>query len=486
MVENSMHTQVNRINLNQVVFTIFIFGLAILEIYSDVKTGLIYTAFAFIFILFFGLRLCQNLSIELNDNKLNILKTFWLIKLGMIFVLLHLGWIPELEAINLETWGYDPQRYYIDAYDLILNGWNPTQSTNYQGIIFYYGFIFFIFGHNPVIPALVNSFVSLIGGLYLIRICYQIKKCRTHSDWSIAFVLLVPEIIWYDVMTSRETLLAALILISSLSMGRYLINLPNSGFIFRTMSTTLVCLFFILAIRSTMVIPVLSSFLVAVMLIRRKRSNNWSIKLIAISVLVITLLSGPFIQSMLGGYNFNFATALSTAQNIEGNVASEVEWTDNSVGLLLSPHSSIQSLLFLPPRMVLYLVSPLPNIAFSLDELARGSWSAWQNLMTIPSSILYIILFPFVLAGSINSYRIRIVHPGQLLLVSIFWITFIAIAGGNIIIHERYRVMFSPLFIACAWLGYIECKKLQIQIISVGWFGLLAFFSIMYVAYKMF
>ena len=235
-----------------------------------------------------------------------------------------------------------------------------------------------------------------------------------------------------------------------------------------------------------MVIPVLSSFLVAVMLIRRKRSNNWSIKLIAISVLVITLLSGPFIQSMLGGYNFNFATALSTAQNIEGNVASEVEWTDNSVGLLLSPHSSIQSLLFLPPRMVLYLVSPLPNIAFSLDELARGSWSAWQNLMTIPSSILYIILFPFVLAGSINSYRIRIVHPGQLLLVSIFWITFIAIAGGNIIIHERYRVMFSPLFIACAWLGYIECKKLQIQIISVGWFGLLAFFSIMYVAYKMF
>lgn len=475
-----------KLSLNQVILTILLCGLGAWVMLVDIRVGLFYTASIFIFTLFFGLWLCKKSFCDLNDKKLNILITLWLIKLSLVFILLHFGWIPELEATNLETWGFDPQRYYVDANDLILNDWIPTQSTNYQGIIYYYGVLFYIFGHNPIIPAIFNSFVGLVGVLFLIRFCYQIKQTRTNNDWAIVFVLLLPEFIWYDVMTSRETLLALLLVVSSLSIGRHLIDMQNNESISSSIVKAIVCLFLILAIRSTMAIPVLVSFITVALFIRKKQSRNWYIKLLVIGLLVLTLLSGPIIQAVTGGYDFDFAVALSTVQNIEGNVANEVGWTNNSVGLLLSPNNFIQSLFFTLPRMVLYLVSPLPNIAFSLNDLTRGSWSAWQSLMTTSSSVIYIMLFPFVLIATINSYRNRILYPGQILLVSVFWITFASIAGGNIIIHERYRIMMTPLFIACAWLGYIEFRNNQKLIIGVSWFGLLAFFIIFYMIYKMF
>ncbi|MBC8555411.1 MAG: hypothetical protein H8D23_37835 [Candidatus Brocadiales bacterium] len=164
--------------------------------------------FSSVMLLFFvsisGLVICRRMQISLNDPALRVLGYFWLIKLGMTFVLLYAGWIPQLDFVTSSAWGYDPQRYYLQAQQLIDNNWSASFiSLNYVGILYYYAAIFFMFGQNPVVPALINIFVTLIATLYLIKVGYEIRSRRSSRDWTLAFALLLPEMLWYDVMTSR-------------------------------------------------------------------------------------------------------------------------------------------------------------------------------------------------------------------------------------------------------------------------------------------
>lgn len=155
------------------------------------------TFLPFIFVSIIGLILCERLKLSLKDSNLKVLRYFWIIKLAVTFILLYGGWIPFLD--QNPGWGYDPQRYYFQAQELIENNWIFLGGLNYIGILYYYGAIFFTFGHNPVIPALVNSFVTLAATLSLISYCYEINIKRQISDWTLVWALLLPEILWSDI-----------------------------------------------------------------------------------------------------------------------------------------------------------------------------------------------------------------------------------------------------------------------------------------------
>ena len=134
--------------------------------------------------------------------------------------------------------------------------------------------------------------------------------------------------------------------------------------------------------------------------------------------------------------------------------------------------------------MVLYLAAPLPNVAVSLSDLVDGSWGAWQNLTTIPTSVMMLLGFPFALAGAAQAWRIRIHQPAPLVLHITFWITFLAVVGGNIIIHERYRLMFTLLLFASMWFGYTRCSHRDIKRWAKPWFSLLVAGAMFYIGYK--
>jgi hypothetical protein len=55
------------------------------------------------------------------------------------------------------------------AKQLLENQWSiEIISLNYIGIIYYYAAIFYVFGYNPIVSALINIFVTLIGVIYLV------------------------------------------------------------------------------------------------------------------------------------------------------------------------------------------------------------------------------------------------------------------------------------------------------------------------------
>lgn len=451
-----------------------------------VKQASINTVLLFVVVAVSGLILCTNVQKQLKDRPLKILKYFWLLKLAITLFLLYAGWTPQLFQTSLASWGYDPQRYYFQAQKLIEHDWSSYfVALNYKGILYYYGAIFYVFGHNPVIPALINAFITLIATLYLIKVCYEIKGLKGPLDWKISFALLLPEVLWYDVMTSRETLLAALLLFSMLTAGR-LIARTASISLFRV---SLIIGFSLLAIgfvRSSMLLPLSFSIALMVLLIQPKRGSHGLKRTILVVVATAALLVGPILTGYLGGYDFDVGNTLESKvlarENI--NVAAAGGWSEQSLGALFIPHGFLQSILFLPPRMVLYLVTPIPNVFISLSDLLNGSWGAWQKLLTLFSSLINIFVFPYVLASLVESIKTRKTNAAPIMLHISYWITFVTIAGGNLIIHERYRVMASLMLFGCAWLGANTCSKKLITRALWFWYGLLVSGALFYVIYK--
>ncbi len=420
----------------------------------------------------------------LDDPKLYRTGILWLIKLGLTLSILYAGWIPQLEHNIAPTWGYDPQRYYKDANTLVALDWKPTTSINYQGILYYYGAIFYFFGHNPVIPALVNSFVTLLGTLYLIRLCYEFNGFRGRDDWKLAYLLLVPEFLWFDAMTSRETLAAVLILAATLTSGRYIVR-SGSASLLPTLTITGVSLGGILAVRTSMVIPVTAAVALMTILLRRGKHSGIAAKLTMLAIGFALLAAGPAVQQYLGGYDIDYYDMTSAVRGAIDIRAQQFRWSESSLGLLLKPNDFIEWILFLPPRMVLYLAAPLPNISISASDLIDGSWAAWQRLMAIPTSVLYLLAIPYALAGLQQAWKTRTENSAPLVIHISFWVVFIAIAGGNVVIHERYRVMMGLLLLASAWHGYTCGTPAQMYRYRIVWYSILAAGATFYVGYKL-
>lgn len=470
---------------NQLVLLFMLLSACSTLIFATIEQASFNAVLLLIFVSITGLILCRRIQIHLNDPSLRILGYFWLIKLWMTFFLLYAGWIPQLDPASSNTWGYDPQRYYIQAQELIDNNWSPNFiSLNYLGILYYYGAIYYAFGHNPVIPALINTFVTLIASLYLVKVGYEIKGPRSSRDWTLAFALLLPEMLWFDVMTSRETLLAALLLFAMLTAGRYIARTT-----WMSLSKVLILIGVsalpMAAVRTSMLLPLFASIALMLLLVKPQRGLRRSQRIILAVAAVAALIAGPVITSYLGGYSFDIGIVLQTAISGRENIASILGgWSDNSIGMLLMPEGILQSILFLPPRMVLYLVAPLPNIVVPVNELLGGSWEAWQRLFTLLSSVINVLVIPYALASFRQSIKTRKTNAAPLMLHISYWVTFIAIAGGNLIIHERYRVMATLLLWVCAWLGARTCPKRVVVRMSMLWYGLLFCGALFYICYK--
>ena len=367
--------------VRQVALLSLLIGIGVPVIFATMEQAALNTALLWVFISVAGLVLCRNTQAQLNDPSLNVMGYFWLIKLGLTLFLLYVSWIPVL---GTDT-GYDPVRYYSQANELVKNNWAPDLlNLNYVGILYYYGAISYMFGHNPVIPALINALITLIASLYLIKVGYEIKGLKEPHDWTLALVILLPEMLWYDAITSRETLIAALLLFAMLCVGRYVARIATLSLfkVFTVVGLSALC---IAAVRTSMLLPLFTSILLMVLLVKCKQKYLVKQRLFLVGITFAILIIGPIVNSYTGGYAFNIVESIKLATSASENIAqsTDVTWSENSIGMLLLPEGWLQSVLFLPPRMVLYLVAPLPNVYKPIGDLLSGNVQEWQTLLIL-------------------------------------------------------------------------------------------------------
>lgn len=440
----------------------------------------------FLFVAVVGLRMITGLTRQIHDPHVQKLGYVYLIKLLALLILLHVAWIPMLDPSS-PNYGYDPQRYYYLARSLADTGFNISairsiENLNYIGIVYYYGVVFALLGQNPVLPALINAFVTLLATLLLVRVGYMIKRERNHHDWWLGLAMVLPEVIWFDVMTARETLTMALIAIITLSVAGYLIRRADDRFSLKNVLVAVPALLLLALVRSSFMLAPLAAIALLILTMRQTKRNR-AVGLGALVIVVLVILLEPAVSLILGSSGVGYTWIFSVLTGLNQNATSQVL---NLEGLgtfarLLIPTNPIQAALFVPARLLLYLIAPLGVASFQLDGLMQGNWISWQFLMMALSALLNLLLFPLAVASLLYSLQ----RKGRSLLAFNLplWITLGMIAGGNLIVHDRYRVAATLLLWGGYWLGRACPKRLIYQVYAI-WFGILLFGGMAYVFIK--
>lgn len=420
---------------------------------SMVEESHISTFILFQLVLFGGIWIIKSFFYKTNTNLTNQLIFLWIIKLIFSISILTLYWVPDLYPQLGRSGGFDPVRFYFYAKELIDKNWDSDfLNLNYTGIIYFYGLIFKLFGFNPYTPFLVNSVLTLFSSILLIQLIYKIKYL---SAAPIYLLLIIPEVLWYDVMTSRENLVASLIILFLFAHIHFLASVRSKYLCILIM---LLSFFSIVLIRTSMILPIaLYIFLSSLFLINKKYFVYFFL------TFSLFLFIAPLIQTQIGGYNFNYIQVFLTLINFENNIASQFEYSTNSISYLIAPTNFLESIIFIPIRMLFYILIPLPELIsqFSISELFQGSSYQTTILLSSLTSFGLIACLPLIILGTIFSWRNRQDNI-QIFLISLMtWCVFFAISAGNIILHDRYRLMCTLLLFTTAFIGQSYIKYLH-------------------------
>jgi len=131
------------------------------------------------------------------------------------------------------------------------------------------------------------------------------------------------------------------------------------------------------------------------------------------------------------------------------------------------------------------LIAPLPNITFNFFEFLNWIRRDWHELMTFVSSFCYLILSPYYIYGFL--YFKRSIEDRKIIFITVYIssiLLFFAIAFGNQIIQERYRLMAIPLFLTGALLGYSIRKMVKYKFIKSLCYSIFFFASVAFYLYK--
>ena len=135
-----------------------------------------------------------------------------------------------------------------------------------------------------------------------------------------------------------------------------------------------------------------------------------------------------------------------------------VAFSQNSIGSLLLPNGFIEAILFGIVRTFAYIVSPLPLFIEPIVDVFHGKLGSWQTIFTLLTSFVYVATIPLVFSGLIfalckgSDKRLLVFHMP-------YWITIFSVSFGNMIIHDRYRVMASMFYFISLWVSGLYGRK---------------------------
>lgn len=446
-----------------------------------VEEGRLRTVLLLAVVVFGGLWMIGRLRKELDDPRIQRIGYIYLAKFPLVFFVLYAGWVPELLPSSAEV-GYDAQRFYFQAMNLADHGFDMRglHSLNYAGILFYFGILFSIFGHNPVVPALVNMLTTLIAIAWLVRVGHLLRTAHGYPPvWWLGAALLVPELVWFDALSSRESIAMTLLVISALTAATFLLA---PGRHIRARLWLLPGGMLLLGlIRTSLLLPALCTLLMYFLTFKlsvRRRLAFGILAGVAIGVFVLA----PLVGERLGSYKFEVSALYSLATSRDEKYLADMKFTDRSLTMLIIPDTPLEAVAFAPIRMMFYVVAPLPTIRVDLASLIAGYWDAWQSGLSLLSALFYLSCFPLAIASLIWSIRQRDERRALAIHVPA-WATFLAISAGNVIVHERYRIIAIPFLCGAIWLGLSTPMQLRFKVYAAWgglWFSALAF----YVGYK--
>lgn len=368
---------------------------------------------------------------------------FFLVSYFISLFFLRIAWTPNLSPNN-PNWGFDPQRYYYYAFNYVKNGY-ATFGLNYDGIVDFYKWIFKIFGADPLVPLYVNNLLVYITVLYLSNTLFRITGRNVKYFW---WLLLVPEVVYFNMMPSRETLCCSCICIATCSFIKYNVQKDNRLvdiliFVFS--------LLFLAYLRPPFAMALLLAVLICVLVL------NKDISFFQKALILSSLLAVFFVTIALYD-GLNFAERIDSAVMGENTASEDFTYSANSVTLKLIPTNSVTFVIYGLIRTLLYFVPGLGLItAFFMDPYNFAS-SVSQEYTSLFLMISLPLLFKLITVT-----RKKKIYP-----ISVLYITFLIfclIVGvfNTTMVHHRYRVAYDIVYFSLVIWGINYFNKRELS-----------------------
>jgi len=399
-----------------------------------------------------GIVLINRVSKSLADPRISFLGWVYILKITLVLWLVFQYWAPYLDVTS-GTWGYDPQRFYDGAVSLAQYGFEaaPGQSITNVGITYYYGVQMYLFGANPVVVALCNALISLASTLLVITIVGRINLDGKVSLLLGAALILVPETVWYEVMTARAGIVTPALVLTILSFSCLLSGYMGKG-LSRWWLILAIPALLILGITRPVILIAAGSSIALISLIVDHPTKKWAITLMLLALTLPIVLMVPWFARQLADSTFAYTDYIVRATGNYGELSHL--WTESSIGRLLVPSNLLESIVYVPLRAVAHLVAPLPNYYINWSHSLYI-----QSITHLISSVLYVLILPRSLASLVLSiFDVR--YRAFLMFHIPLWVTLAAVAWGQPYIHERYRLMAVPFLLASCFVGNIPKRLL--------------------------
>ncbi len=349
-------------------------------------------------------------------------------------IVLHYVWTPKLDP-SREDWGFDPTRYYYYASELLRNG-DISYGLNYKGVVYFYLWVFKIFTLDPLVPLYINVLLSLTATLYIARWLGNAKTIK-HFAW----LLVIPEIIAFNMMSSREILCMSSVSIFVVKYAELRKEVTKSNIFILSLA-----ILFAVFIRPPMgVIAIFAVSLHMLFASGKKMARN-----IIISVLLGGIVfTGLYFSQSLGSQSNADSMQERVAQGMsgEGNLLSRSASRSGLTAMLI-PHNPVEYFVFGVIRSVVYVIPPPDLIRNPAASFSFSDISVYVNLSTILMFILALAVYRGIRKYSILDIDQKIL---ALVLIVFFFSVGITVTG---VIQVRYRIVYDLFYF-----GFAICMK---------------------------
>lgn len=376
-------------------------------------------------VLFLGRWLISRILPDLSVQERSRILLFFLLLLSIGFIYLRYCWTPFL-SINNVNWGFDPQRYYYYAMGLI-RGDGELFALNYVGIVYFYQYLMAVFGIDPMVPFFCNVILILFSTLLLYKV-YLMEEGKKNMKW--VFLLLVPEIVYYSVMSSREVVCMSFCTLVICYLYLYL----------KTHKISELVKIFLLLLVLALIRPHFAAVMGLIISINLALRSKQKVLLSFISAtLVLVILNLVFQVGEEGTISLNEVSFLLESRWDGSNeMNSDFTYNTNSISARLIPHNPVEFVVYGLIRSCLYLIpKSSPLSLFDIDS----PYVIGEVVLVYITSFVFLLSIPS-LVNAIRNYKT--LSFADKLMFQAFWVLFLMVGVLNTtLIQDRYRIVYD-------------------------------------------
>lgn len=382
---------------------------------------------------------------KMIPNKMAISRFFNCFLLGFTIslLILHFYWTP----VELVSAGFDPARYYNYAATMI-KGNVVIEGLNYWGVVFFYYALFKVFGLDPMVPLFLNVLLVLYVILLLSRFLNKAGVPYKTSAW----LLLIPEIIYYNDMSSREIL--------CMVFGVYVIvnfyRVYNREVSIVRLIPTITILLLMIIIRPPYGIGAVIAIGLYFLFVTKKRMKA----IFYSAIMSVVVAVGLYAAGNIGDFNNDVGSSLSST--MEGRISGDntkgddFVYSQNSMAAKLIPHNPIQFVVYGLIRTMAYVIVTPADI---IDPIGSFNIFTDVNGYTEWTTLLMMLLIPRVYKTIKNHFK----KEKEVKILAIAFFVFFLMVGvfNTTLIQQRYRLVYDLFYFSLAliYLSKRKCSK---------------------------